>query len=264
MTDLSFLCGFTNLQQAFICCSNIYPTYPHYGAAYLKTSSFQYVLSHLNANGVKVYVAEGVINAFNLKHDEAQSIIVKVSGGTNTYYVEFLNSGTGYLNYALLPEMEYAQAAQTLEAFASDNTAITYSDNYNLIVNSAAYTTNNNHVTFNLPATINKDGSLYLIDWRTASANVAVTSGYYLTNGVNIGGVSYSAGVALTEAEAQTIISSTEYYTYLKNGTTKLYVSVTANVAQIENLGDYIGTRLICRITLDGYAYERMLSVEFS
>lgn len=271
MTDLSFLLGFTHLEEVYVCSSGYYfdlSARSIEGAAYLKTASFKYILSQLNNKGIKFYVHEDNITKFNLKYDINDSVYYTITGGTNTYVVNFhpedINVTYAYKCYALTTTTEYSRAAEVLNGFTPSGNGFTLSNGYDLTVGSSAYTLASGKATFNLTATINKDGSLYLIDWRAASANVTI-EGYFLTTSVTVGGVTYGAnGAALTEAQAKTLIASTDYYTYAKNGTTQLYVKVTANVVRAENIAEFSGTRLLCRITVDDYAYEKTITLDFT
>jgi hypothetical protein len=243
LTDMSFLLAFTNLSEIYLC-SNYWQTYSDSGYAqglcYFKTPSFKYILSRLTEKNIPIYVYSGYIAAFDLPCDTAKSVTVN-----------------GDLLYALSANAEYKKAAETLSDFTSAGVDTVLSDNY--LLTAVSYDTDGGKLTFRIPATINQNGTLSVIEWLAGSANEMV-NGYYLSSDATVGGTEYSASTALSYAQATAIAGSTEYYASEKAGATKLYVSVTVDADDIGDTTD-CAPRLICRIRVNGYAYERMFSL---
>ncbi len=169
-----------------------------------------------------------------------------------------LKNGTNV--YALVSSADFAQASEILSRFAGTEQTVTLENGYRLTADISNYAQEGNNIIMKLPAAINRDGTLYRIEWIRASANVAV-NGYYLTKALQIGNTLFDADIPLTASQAQTILASTEYYAAQKSGETLLYSSVTVQLTDPSLPESCIDARAVCRIFSDGYAYERTFTL---
>lgn len=239
MTDLNFLLGFAKLKTVNIATSTSLAGNAN-GLSYLRTSSFQYLLNALHDKGVNVFVHKELADKFGLTYD------TDLKNGTNVY--------------ALVSSADFAQASEILSRFAGTEQTVTLENGYRLTADISNYAQEGNNIIMKLPAAINRDGTLYRIEWIRASANVAV-NGYYLTKALQIGNTLFDADIPLTASQAQTILASTEYYAAQKSGETLLYSSVTVQLTDPSLPESCIDARAVCRIFSDGYAYERTFTL---
>ncbi len=239
--DLSFLMGFDNLEYIYLGTSSAS------GAPfkqYLESESFRYMVAWFDLNKPNV------------------KILVPTSWSTR---LETETFRVGSTNYSRLHADAYLKgAARVLSAFTG-NGDVTYYDNFALSVTGGTQYSAT-AVSFNLPAYIDYGGGIYAVRYNSLSESVKTSEVYtvklktpttfVLDDGTQL---SLSDGSEINYEQTAALLSVKQFALMRYNGEADVFVKAILDFRLSNSLSR---VPLIVRATVDGYDYERMLSVD--
>ena len=237
VTDLSFLLSMPSLTTV-----NIYSGSDTIKDAkliqYLETNSFKYIVGKLNGH-----------TTFTVYKNLGTTWTVSTSGNYST----------------LISANDYLKAAGILDKFGAGME--NYDGNFLIKLDSSSlYAVTPNLTSYDavLPAIINNNGSLYLIEYATGSSCLTVNEKYNLvlsgnTLSVEVNGVTYTNGAVLDKATAQQLLD--QKIGLVNSGNINLTSTISVDMPQTSQ---NFFALITARISIDGFDYERMLTLDLS
>jgi len=234
MSDLSFILEFSNLQNFYF--ENMDPNSRNY---YAQTKEFAYLVYQLRNKNVNIYIKED-----NFKSDYLNKNTLAWSG----VYTTKVND-----NYTLGFEL-LSLYDSNLTKFAKTPT---FERDYSIKIDKS-----DSDTYIYLPATIESNGKLYLLNYTTDTYNKA---GFIS----NLGYFNISGSTEVEVTDPTTLVASNDYYlTYLAR-TSMLYVKFKVSSNATNNAYDNtsyntIDVSLTCGMDEKQYSLSRRLTINYN